>query len=249
MTTQEVPYKNRIQFRLHQLRIKQKWEKSGLKISKELRDIIHGYIMSDGYVRNGVLTIDQSKKQKRFVEWLYHKLDSIRTSTPIKEVVRIHPLEREQEREPERKKPQSQSLRFYTKAILHGFHYMWYKPYVDKNNMTKYKKGLPKSVACFFNDTFITLWYAGDGTKVLGSVGAKFEVTAFTVEERLQLKSLFLRKLGISTALILSGTSTSGNSQWALKIPADQYPKFRNLITKLDLIPTVFPNKLHKNVQ
>lgn len=234
MTTQE--NENKEQFKRNQLKIKQKWEKSGIKISKELRDIIHGYIMSDGYIRNGILTIDQSQEQKRFVEWLHQKLTSIRTSKTITEVVRTHP----------KTLKKTHSLRFYTKAVLHGFHHMWYIPYVDKNNVIKYKKGLPKSIACFFNESVITLWYAGDGTKVLGSLGAKFEVTAFTAEERLKLKNLFLKKLGISTEILSSGTSASGHSQWALKIPADQYPQFRNLITKLDLIPTVFPNKLHK---
>jgi hypothetical protein len=230
------PKKEKEQFRCNQLRIKQKWQKSGIKISKELRDIIHGYIMSDGYIRNGVLTIDQGEKQESFVKWLYHKLEAIRTSSEIKEVVRIHP----------KTKKKSRSFRFVTKAILQGFHNMWYKSYVDKNNVTKYKKRLPKSIDCFFNDIVITLWYAGDGTKILGSIGAKFEVTAFTTEERLKLKSLFEKKLGISTQIISSGTSTSGNPQWALKIPPDQYPKFRDFITKLDLIPTLFPNKLHK---
>jgi hypothetical protein len=101
-------------------------------------------------------------------------------------------------------------------------------------------------MSCFFNETFLSLWYAGDGTKILGSVGAKFEVTAFTVSERLKLKRLFFTKFGIKAQILLSGTSKTGKRQWALKISAADYPKFRDLITKSDLIPTVFPYKLHK---
>jgi len=216
--------------------LKKKWKKSSLKISKSLRDILHGYVMSDGYIRDGILTIDQSVKQKRFITWLYDKFQPIRTSSPLKEVSRIHP----------KTKRKSRSLRFFTRAVLNGFHHMWYKPRVDKKGVRNYQKKLPKSIDCFFNETFISLWYAGDGTKIIGSVGAKFEVTSFTIEERLKLKALFLTKFNIKTEIISSGLSKKGNPQWALKIPANQYQKFRNLITKQDLIPTVFPYKLHK---
>ena len=89
-----------------QNKIKQKWKKSEIKISKDLRDVIHGYIMSDGYIRNGILTIEQSKKQERFVKWLYDKLTPIRTSSFIKKVVRVDP----------KTNVQSYSLRFFTRA-------------------------------------------------------------------------------------------------------------------------------------
>jgi hypothetical protein len=220
----------------NQLRIKKMWEKSGIKISKELRDIIHGYVISDGYIQNGVLTIHQSKKQECFVLWLYEKLQPIRTSSTIKEVIRIHPKTQNQTR----------SLRFYTKAILNGFHQMWYKPFINQKGIPTYQKRIPNSINCLFNGTFISLWYAADGTKVLGSVGAKLEMTSFTIEERLKLKSLFFTKFGIKTQIISSGLSKKGNVQWALKIPANDYPKFRDLIIQMDLIPTVFPYKLHK---
>ena len=220
-----------------QNKIKQKWKKSGIKISKELRDIIYGYIMSDGYVtNNGILYVEQSKKQKKFVEWLYDKFKSIRTSSNIKEVIRVHPVTQNK----------TYSLRFFTKSLLNGVHYMWYRPFKDDNYIIRYKKKLPKNIKCFFNETFISVWFAGDGTKILGSKGAKFEVTTFTVEERLKLKTLFFNKFNIKAVIIKSGISKKGNTQWALKIPASEYSKFRDLITQIDLIPTIFPYKLHK---
>ena len=222
--------------RKKQLKMKKMWENSGVKVSKSLRDIIHGYTMSDGFIRNGILTVDQNVKQKLFVLWLYEKFQHIRTSSPIKEVSRIHP----------KTKRTSQSLRFFTKAVLNGFHSMWYKPVINKEGVLNYKKKLPKNMSGFFNETFISVWYAADGTKILGSLGAKFEVTSFTIVERLKLKALFFSKFQIKTEIISSGVSKNGNPQWALKIPAKEYPKFRNLITKLDLIPTLFPYKLHK---
>ena len=130
-------------------------KKLSIKISKELRDIIHGYTMSDGYIRNGVLTIDQSVKQERFVIWLYDKLQPLRTTSPIKEIQRIHPKNQEK----------SRSVRFFTRAVLDGFHHMWYKPCFNSEGILKYRKALPQSIGCFFNETFISLWYAGDGTK------------------------------------------------------------------------------------
>jgi hypothetical protein len=225
-------------FKQNQLKIKNKWDKSNIQISTHLRDIIHGYVMSDGYIRSGTLTVDQSIKQERFITWLYDKFEPIRTSGSIKRVERIH----------SKTQKKSYSLRFYTKAILNGFHHMWYEPTINKKGIQTYKKKLPKNIQCLFNETFISVWYAGDGTKILDSVGAKFEVTSFTVEERLKLKALFLSKFNIHTQIIRSGVSKKGNPQWALKIPSKEYPKFRALITKLDLIPTVFPYKLHKKV-
>jgi len=60
-----------------------------VKISAKIRDIIHGYIMSDGYVDPlGRLTVDQGKEQANFVEWLYHELEPIRTNYPISNVRR-----------------------------------------------------------------------------------------------------------------------------------------------------------------
>lgn len=222
-----------------QNKIKQKWKKSGIKISKELRNIIHGYIMSDGYInKNGILYIEQSKKQEKFLLWLYSKLELIRSSSGIRKYIRIHT----------KTKGKTYSLKFFTKAILKGFHNMWYMPYKDKNGIIKYKKKLPKNINCFFDETFISLWYAGDGTKIIGSLGAKFEVTAFNVEERLKLKNLFLIKFNIKTQIISSGVSRKGNNQWALKIPASEYSKFRDLITQIDLIPNIFPYKLHKKL-
>lgn len=227
--------KQKCKLNSQQLKVHKKWKRSGpssIKLSKFTRDIIHGYIMSDGYLRGGILTIDQSNKQKSFVNWLYNKLKIVRTSKPIREVTRVH----------SKTKVKSRSSRFFTRALLHGFQNIWY----ERIGVCKYRKKLPKNIGCFFNETFISVWFAGDGTKILGSLGAQFEVSSFTVKERLKLKSLFFTKFGIQTKIISSGISTKGNRQWALKIPAADYPKFRDLITKIDLIPTVFPYKLHK---
>lgn len=229
---------NSLKLSKSQFKLSKKWKTSGIQISKRLRDIIHGYLMSDGYLRNGVLTVDQGKQQKTFVNWLYNEFELIRTNTPIKEVKRVHP----------KTQKTSISYRFFTRAVLQGFHHIWYKPVVNENGKTVYIKKLPKSIGCFFNETFISLWFAGDGTKIVDAVGAKFEVTAFTVEERLILKNLFLKKFNIKAVIISSGLSSAGNPQWALKIPANEYAKFRELITKEDLIPKIFPYKLHKKV-
>lgn len=220
-----------------QLQMVKKWKSSNIKISKELRDIIHGYIMSDGYLSaSGGLQIKQSRKQRKFVEWLYEKLELIRTDTPILDEMVVD----------KRSNKKSYNSRFNTRNLLEGFRFMWYKPYKTEKGVLKYKKSLPKSLDCFFNYICLTLWFAGDGTKILGSQGAKIEVTAFTADERLRLQELFLKKFNLSVQINRAGQSKKDTQQWTLNINASEYQKFRNLITKIDLIPNFFPHKLHK---
>lgn len=219
----------------HQLKIKRKWKKLNLKISKQLRDTIHGYIMSDGYVNyKGILTIDQGKKQKKFVEWLESEFYSIQAG-PIKEQIRIYSQTQQK----------TTSLRFNTKAVLKGFHAMWYKKYLNKQGLLRYQKKLPKSCSCFLNSKSISVWFAGDGTKTIGSVGAKFEVTSFSAAERLVLQKVFLKKFGIKTKIIKAGLTKKGNIQWSLKVPPESYGVFYNLIMQTSLISNIFPYKLH----
>lgn len=220
--------------RTKQQKIRDKWK--NIQISKELRDIIHGYIMSDGYVRSdGSMQVEQNLNQEKFVEWLYQRFEIIRTDSEIKLVTRTD----------KRNNKVTRSKRFFTRNLLTGFHQMWYDSYVTKEGETRYKKRLPKSMKGFFNSTFITIWFAGDGTKMLNQRGAKFEVTAFTAEERQELKRLFKEKFGINAVINRAGQSKTGNTQWSLCINSPEYDKFRTLITQMDLIPNLFPYKLH----
>lgn len=224
-------------------------KKKKIKINRQLRDIIHGYIMSDGYVKpNGILTVDQSLKQEKFVMWLYEKFKPIRTDSPIRTVIRRDKLLNLGGRV-----ALTKSSRFNTRSVLHGFYAMWYKE--DPNQCRealnlallprKTKKCLPKGIDCFFSPEFISLWFAGDGTKTLGSKGAKFEVTAFSPCEREKLKTLFKIKYNINASINRAGTTKKGTEQWTINIGSNDYAKFRTLITKIDLIPKLFPNKLH----
>lgn len=220
-----------------QQQVRNKWKNLNIKISKELRDIIHGYIMSDGYVRaDGSMQIEQSDKQDKFVEWLYKRFEIIRTDKSEIQLV---------QRTDKRNDKLTQSKRFFTRSVLTGFHRMWYESYVNEKHETRYKKRLPKNMKGFFNSTFITVWFAGDGTKMLDQRGAKFEVTAFTAEERQALKRLFKEKFDINAVINRAGQSKAGTTQWALCINSPDYDKFRALITQMDLIPAIFPHKLH----
>jgi hypothetical protein len=223
-----------------QEKTRNQWRKANVKISKELRDIIHGYIMSDGYVSPaGSLQVDQSEEQAKFVEWLYKKCTPIRTATSvIADVTRTDP----------RSGSLTYSKRFFTRTLLKGFRNMWYKPNIPfiKDGKVKYIKRLPKSIACFFNSIVITLWFAGDGTNRTDCKGAHIEVTAFTVAERKTLQKLFKEKFGIAVQINKAGLSKKGTIQWNLAINPADYAQFRQLITQMDLIPTIFPYKLHK---
>lgn len=215
-------------------------KKTNVRISKELRDIIHGYLMSDGYITNtNCLQVDQSIDQEKFVRWMYEKLKPLCTDNGPTKLTRSD----------KRTNKTTHSIRFYTKALLCGFNSMWYKVETDANGKKVRRKCLPKSIANFFNSTFVTLWFAGDGSKETDYRAAKIEVTAFTQEERLLLQKLFKSKFGINTRINKAGVSKAGTQQWVLQIPADQYDSFRALITEMDLIPTLFPHKLHKKQQ
>jgi hypothetical protein len=202
-----------------------------------LNEVINGYLMSDGYVSLlGSLTIHHTSKQEKFVEWLYDILCELRTESPIKKIVRFDP----------RTNKAFCSCRFATKNTLKEYRALWYKPCVGESGKISYRKTLPDSIESFFGPVFITLWFAGDGTKILSHKGAKFEVTAFTVSERLRLQALFKSKYDIETSINRAGKTKKGTLQWTLNIKAKDYSKFYSLVTQFDLIPKLFPHKLWK---
>lgn len=212
-------------------------KKETLSISQDLNDIINGYVMGDGYLKpQGNLTVDQGEKQLKFVEWLYEKLKPICTDNcVIKPVIR------------NRNGVITKSYRFNTEAVLKDYYTTWYRP-VEGEDPVIIKKQLPTNIADMFSPVFITVWFACDGTKIIGSRGAKFEVTSLTAAEREVLKKLFKSKYDISVNIIRSGKSSAGNDQWALAIHSGEYDKFLNLITQIDLILNLFPYKLHKKI-
>lgn len=213
---------------------------NNVKISRQTRDIIHGYIMSDGYVKPlGNLTVQQCLEQRKFVEWLYSELKPLCVTKPDDSAISIV--------KNFSKKTQTEyiSARFNTRNLLKGFRKMWYQPYITEDGSTGFKKKLPKSLHCFFNPTFVTVWFAGDGTIIKGSVGAKIEVTNYEPHERERLKKLFKNKFDINTVINKAGYTEKKKQQWTININSAEYPKFRTLITQMDLIEKVFPNKLH----
>ena len=193
--------------------------------------------MSDGQSKLPFGELEQSIKQRLFVEWLYEKLQ-----IPIQNRVYID----------KRSGKKSSSLQFQTRSK--GFRSMWYKPLAKR-------KSLPSSIDCFFSIPFVTVWFAGDGTKLkrsllIGQRGAKFEVTYFTPEERLKLKQLFKLKFNINAKILRAGQSKKGLGLWSPKGGLAgagshghyqfMHHKFRTLITQMDLISRIFPYKLCK---
>ena len=219
-----------------QLKIRNFWKKRPKLITREIRDIIHGYIMSDGYLNEqGTLQLRQCLDQSKFFDWLYEKLKTIRTETPI----------HTSKNPDKRTEAVTYSRGFSTRALLKGFHSMWYKPNPNPGK-PRFIKKLPNSIKAIMSPTVLTLWFAGDGTKIKESRGAKIEVTSFTVEERLKLQSLLDEKLQLPVEVNKAGTADSGTPQWTINFNAPSYTRFRELITQIDLIENVFPNKLHR---
>ncbi len=232
--------------------VKQKKNKYlGIKITKEMRDIIQGYIASDGNVsKTGILTIDQSIKQQKFVYWLYKHLSPIcKQNENELDPANLGDIIKLVKRTDKRNGNVTYSKRFFTRSLCKGFYHMWYQSEMqvdtNGNSFISLKKKLPFNMSGFFSPTFLAVWFAGDGTKIVGSLGAKFEVTAFSPKERLKLKNLFWQKYQIDAKINRAGISRKGNPLWTLNINASDYPKFRTLITQIDLIETIFPHKLH----
>lgn len=204
------------------------------EISAELNDIINGYLMGDGYINgNGSLQVDQGKNQKAFVEWLFEPMKILCT-----DICQIKPTY-------EKTTGKIKSYRFFTRAWLKDYHLMWYQP-VEQDGKIYSKKILPKNIEEMFTPLFITVWFACDGTKTKDYRGARFEVTAFSLEERLRLKQLFLEKYQIDVNIVRNGTSKKGTPLWALSIHSKEYDKFYQLITQNDLLLNYFSYKLHK---
>ena len=136
------------------------------------------------------------------------------------------------------------SYRFTTRAVLKDYRKRWYleNQFEPTSNG---KKSLPVNIDQIFTPVFVALWYACDGTKIIGSKGAKFEVTAFSPKERETLKNLFKEKFQIETKIIQQGSSKTGTPQWALSINAGEYDKFHGLIANHELIAKFFTYKLH----
>lgn len=204
-----------------------------MRITKEQRDIIHGYIISDGYVRNGSLTVENSVDQKPFVEWLYSKLEPLTTGKGLSCVQRTDL----------RTGVTTHSTRFFTRRVLKGFNHMWYKKVPTKKGLRN-KKVLPNRLDGFFSKTFISVWYAGDGTRMIGSLGAKIEATSFSPDEKLVIQKLFKDIYDINICINKAGFSKTGTQQWTFNINANDYPKFHSIVTEIDLIPSLFPEKL-----
>lgn len=204
-------------------------------ISAEQESIINGYIMADGYLNSrGALQVDQGKDQKKFVEWMFKKLRNLCTKDCVIAQTKV------------KKTGELKSYRFTTRSVLKDYRKRWYqKLQTSPKTVFSYQKVLPPDIGQIFTKDFIAVWYAGDGTKIIGSLGAKFEVTAFTPNERQMLKKLFKEKFGIETVINQQGVSRKGTPQWAICINAAEYPKFHDLIADHELIKLLFTYKLH----
>ena len=198
-----------------------------MEINNNTIQIINGYIMGDGYVSSsGNLTVDHGAEQRKFVEWLLVHFKPL--CTPDRQISTVTRT---------RKGKVHTSYRFNTRSVLKEYRTKWY---------LENKKRLPTDIEQMFTPLFISVWFACDGTKVIGSRGAKFDVTAYSPEERQVLKQLFKKKYNIESVINRQGESVSEKPQWALVINANEYDAFRDLVTRdTDLIQSLFPNKLH----
>ena len=79
---------------------------------------------------------------------------------------------------------------------------------------------------------------------LFGSRGAKIEATCFNDEQKLIIKQLFKTHYDIDIHINKAGFTSTGTQQWTFNINSEDYDQFHNIVTEIDLIPELFPDKL-----
>ena len=146
-----------------------------LDVSDKQIEILVGCLLGDAYLTKlGKIQIEQSEKQKEYIDWKYQELASISYSSP-KEVIRFEQSDNRV----------TKSFRFWTRQYFRS----WREKFYCGN-----RKIFPKDLINFITPLSVAVWYMDDGCY------QKFDCTisseSFDLESREQLINK-LRSLGI----------------------------------------------------
>ncbi|MBI3486453.1 hypothetical protein HY025_05965 [Candidatus Daviesbacteria bacterium] len=141
-----------------------------LEVSNRQIEILVGCLLGDAYLTKlGKIQIEQSAKQKEYIDWKYQELASISYSQP-KIVIRF---EKNESRE-------TKSLRFWTRQYFRK----WRNSFYQGN-----RKVFPKDLIEWITPLAVAVWYMDDGCY------QKFDCTlsteSFDFESREQLINKF----------------------------------------------------------
>lgn len=141
-----------------------------LEVSERQVEILIGCLLGDAYLTKlGKIQIEQSEKQKDYIDWKYQELASISYSQP-KEVIRFEKSDNRV----------TKSLRFWTRQYFRSWRD---KFYLDS------RKIFPKDLVNFITPLSIAVWYMDDGCY------QKFDCTLSTESFDLESREGLIKKL------------------------------------------------------
>lgn len=141
-----------------------------LEVSDRQVEILIGCLLGDAYLTKlGKIQIEQSDKQKDYIDWKYQELASISYSQP-KEVIRF---EKNDSR-------LTKSLRFWTRQ--------YFRSWRDKFYLSN-RKIFPKDLVSFITPLSIAVWYMDDGCY------QKFDCTLSTESFDLEDRGCLIKRL------------------------------------------------------
>jgi hypothetical protein len=182
------------------------------------QSILYGALLGDAYLypKKGIIQLEQSVEHQEYLFWLFKNLKSLTTGKSPSLVTRLD----------KRNGKQTQSLRFYTRALFHDWRPLFY----TENGVKK----LPENFSECLDATALAVWFLDDGGRSSGvKAGVFFTVDNYT-ENEIEIIQQTLHKLfGIRSQFHKSGTSRSGLIQKRLSITGDNYKVFYEIVSPL----------------
>ncbi len=155
-----------------------------LDVSNRQVEILVGCLLGDAYLTKlGKIQIEQSEKQKEYVDWKYQELASISYSSGPKKVIRFE----------KRDNRVTKSYRFWTRQYFRKWREIFYR-----DNCKIYPKDLTK----WITPLSIAIWHMDDGCYSKGN--CIFSTESFDLESRQELAKR-LKTFEIETILMSNG--------------------------------------------
>lgn len=172
-------------------------------ISESQQSILYGALLGDAYLypKKGIIQLEQGSKNQASLFWLFEKLKNLTTGKTPRLVTRID----------KRTGTQTQSYRFYTRALFHE----WRQQFFKENGVKK----LPENFENCLNATSLAVWFLNDGGRSSGvKSGVFLTVDNYTQTEMESIQHTLHCVFGIHARLHLSEKSRSGPIQKRLSI-------------------------------
>ncbi len=178
-----------------------------LTLPPETHSLVVGSLLGDGYLTpNGSLQIEHSFDQAEYTFWKYEKLKPIAGRRPTMV-----------ERFDRRTQKTYRSLRFYTKTVLKNFR-NWFYP--------EGKKIVPLHIGDNLDALGLAVWFMDDGGRGARTPrGLVFNISGFSPDEHVFLKSLLFDVFGVVTSIHQHGKAHQ------LYVKVESFSRFSELVS------------------